>query len=54
MEAWALLQEHTTQLKEEELLKDMYDICREMGLVEDFLRLPFTDSEQVSVGKRKI
>ncbi|XP_064329840.1 protein ELYS-like, partial [Phalacrocorax carbo] len=45
-EAWALLQEHTTQLKEEELLKDMYDICREMGLVEDFLRLPFTDSEQ--------
>ncbi|XP_064329865.1 protein ELYS-like [Phalacrocorax carbo] len=50
-EAWALLQEHTTQLKEEELLKDMYDICREMGLVEDFLRLPFTDSEQKCLEK---
>ncbi|XP_064329842.1 protein ELYS-like [Phalacrocorax carbo] len=51
VEAWALLQEHTTQLKEEELLKDMYDICREMGLVEDFLRLPFTDSEQKCLEK---
>ncbi|XP_064329866.1 protein ELYS-like, partial [Phalacrocorax carbo] len=50
-EAWALLQEHTTQLKEEELLKDMYDICREMGLVGDFLRLPFTDSEQKCLEK---
>ncbi|XP_064329845.1 protein ELYS-like [Phalacrocorax carbo] len=50
-EAWALLQEHTAQLKEEELLKDMYDICREMGLVGDFLRLPFTDSEQKCLEK---
>ncbi|XP_074936662.1 protein ELYS-like [Phalacrocorax aristotelis] len=50
-EAWALLQEDTAQLKEEELLKDMYDICREMGLVGDFLRLPFTDSEQKCLEK---
>ncbi|XP_074936349.1 protein ELYS-like [Phalacrocorax aristotelis] len=47
-EAWGLLQEDAAQLKEEELLKDMYDICREMGLVGDFLKLPFTDSEQGS------
>ncbi|XP_074968595.1 protein ELYS-like [Phalacrocorax aristotelis] len=45
-EAWALLQQHTTKINVEELLKDMYDICREMGLVEDFLKLPFTDAEQ--------
>ncbi|XP_064296160.1 protein ELYS-like [Phalacrocorax carbo] len=50
-EAWALLQEDTAQLKEEELLKDMYDICRGMGLVGDFLRLPFTDSEQKCLEK---
>ncbi|XP_074936658.1 protein ELYS-like [Phalacrocorax aristotelis] len=50
-EAWALLQEDAAQLKEEELLKDMYDICREMGLVRDFLRLPFTDSEQKCLEK---
>ncbi|XP_074965649.1 protein ELYS-like [Phalacrocorax aristotelis] len=46
-EAWGLLQQHTTKINVEELLKDMYDICREMGLVEDFLKLPFTDAEQV-------
>ncbi|XP_064329821.1 protein ELYS-like, partial [Phalacrocorax carbo] len=50
-EAWALLQEDAAQLKEEELLKDMYDICRELGLVGDFLRLPFTDSEQKCLEK---
>ncbi|XP_064326816.1 protein ELYS-like [Phalacrocorax carbo] len=51
VEAWGLLQEHTTKLKVEELLKDMYDICQGMGLVEDFLKLPFTDAQQKCLEK---
>ncbi|XP_064320594.1 protein ELYS-like isoform X3 [Phalacrocorax carbo] len=50
-EAWGLLQQHTTKINVEELLKDMYDICREMGLVEDFLKMPFTDAEQKCLEK---
>ncbi|XP_074936232.1 protein ELYS-like [Phalacrocorax aristotelis] len=50
-EAWALLQQHTTKVNMDELLKHMYDICWEMGLVEDFLKLPFTGFEQKCVEK---
>lgn len=53
MEAWGLLQQHATKLNIEELLKHMYEICQEMGLMEDLLKLPFTVTEQVSVGKKK-
>lgn len=53
MEAWGLLQRHTTKLNIEELLKHMYEICQEMGLMEDLLKLPFTDTEQVSVDEKK-
>lgn len=54
VEAWSLLQQHTTKLNVEELLKHMYEICQEMGLMEDLLKLPFTDTEQVSVNKKDI
>ncbi|KAM9260171.1 protein ELYS-like [Morus bassanus] len=50
-EARALLQQHTTNVNIEELLKHMYEICQEMGLREDFLKLPFTDSEQKCLEK---
>lgn len=53
VEAWGLLQRHTTKLNIEELLKHMYEICQEMGLTEDLLKLPFTDTEQVSVDEKK-
>ncbi|XP_069708633.1 protein ELYS-like isoform X2 [Phaenicophaeus curvirostris] len=45
VEAWAVLQQHTTKLNREELLKHMYESCQEMGLMEDLLKLPFTNSE---------
>ncbi|XP_075002695.1 protein ELYS-like isoform X2 [Calonectris borealis] len=51
VEAWGLLQQHTTKLNIEELLKHMYEICQEMGLMEDLLKLPFTDTEQECLEK---
>ncbi|XP_027726769.1 protein ELYS-like [Vombatus ursinus] len=46
VEAWSLLQQHSNRLNVEELLKHMYEACQEMGLMEDLLKLPFTDTEQ--------
>ncbi|KAM6360714.1 protein ELYS-like [Pluvialis apricaria] len=46
VKAWGLLQQQATQLNFEELLKHMYETCQEMGLMEDLLKLPFTDMEQ--------
>lgn len=54
VEAWGLLQQHATRLNIEELLKHVYEICQEMGLMEDLLKLPFTGTEQVSVDTTKI
>ncbi|KAG8511828.1 Protein ELYS [Galemys pyrenaicus] len=34
------------RLNIEELLKHTYEVCQEMGLMEDLLKLPFTDTEQ--------
>ncbi|NXI44206.1 ELYS protein, partial [Galbula dea] len=51
VEAWGLLQQHATKLGIEELLKHMYEICQEMGLMEDLLKLPFTASEQECLEK---
>ncbi|XP_008935120.1 PREDICTED: protein ELYS [Merops nubicus] len=51
VEAWGLLQQHATKLNVEELLKHMYEICQEMGLMEDLLKLPFTDTEQECLEK---
>ncbi|XP_072288243.1 protein ELYS-like, partial [Pyxicephalus adspersus] len=46
IEAWNLQRLHSTRLNVEELLKHMYETCQEMGLIEDLLKLTFTDSEQ--------
>uniref|UniRef100_A0A674H531 AT-hook containing transcription factor 1 n=1 Tax=Taeniopygia guttata TaxID=59729 RepID=A0A674H531_TAEGU len=51
VEAWGLLQQHATKLNIEELLKHMYEICQEMGLMEDLLKLPFTDTEKECLEK---
>ncbi|XP_065536193.1 protein ELYS-like [Lathamus discolor] len=51
VEAWGLLHQHTTKLNTEELLKHMYELCQEMGLMEDLLKLPFTGSEQECLEK---
>uniref|UniRef100_A0A8C3VL85 AT-hook containing transcription factor 1 n=1 Tax=Catagonus wagneri TaxID=51154 RepID=A0A8C3VL85_9CETA len=46
VEAWDLLRQHSNRLNIEELLKHTYEVCQEMGLMEDLLKLPFTDTEQ--------
>ncbi|XP_054432651.1 protein ELYS [Pteronotus mesoamericanus] len=46
IEAWSLLRHHSNGLNVEELLKHTYKVCQEMGLMEDLLKLPFTDTEQ--------
>ncbi|KAM9017850.1 protein ELYS isoform 1-T5 [Ara ararauna] len=51
VEAWGLLHHHMTKLNTEELLKHMYELCQEMGLMEDLLKLPFTDTEQECLEK---
>uniref|UniRef100_A0A8C3CMQ8 AT-hook containing transcription factor 1 n=1 Tax=Cairina moschata TaxID=8855 RepID=A0A8C3CMQ8_CAIMO len=51
VEAWSLLQQHSTKLNVEELLRHMYEICQEMGLMQDLLKLPFTDTEQECLEK---
>ncbi|XP_069811346.1 protein ELYS [Dendropsophus ebraccatus] len=45
-EAWNLQKLHSSRLNVEELLKHMFETCQEMGLMEDLLKLTFTDSEQ--------
>ncbi|XP_044146279.1 protein ELYS isoform X2 [Bufo gargarizans] len=45
-EAWNLQKLHSSRLNVEELLKHMYETCQEMGLMEDLLKLTFTESEQ--------
>nr|KAF6399554.1 AT-hook containing transcription factor 1 [Molossus molossus] len=46
IEAWNLLRHHYSRSNIEELLKHTYKVCQEMGLMEDLLKLPFTDTEQ--------
>lgn len=48
VEAWSVLRQHSTSLNVEEMLKHVYEICQELGLMEDLLKLPFTETEQVS------
>ncbi|KAG8583256.1 hypothetical protein GDO81_008342 [Engystomops pustulosus] len=45
-EAWNLQKLHSSRLNIEDLLKHMYEMCQEMALMEDLLKLTFTDSEQ--------
>ncbi|KAM6279681.1 protein ELYS-like [Porphyrio hochstetteri] len=51
VEAWDLLHRHSTELNMEELLKHLYEICQEVGLMEDLLKLPFTVTEQEHLEK---
>ncbi|KAJ6664731.1 hypothetical protein lerEdw1_006304 [Lerista edwardsae] len=46
VEAWTVLRQHSTSLNVEEMLKHVYEICQELGLMEDLLKLPFTETEQ--------
>ncbi|ERE73569.1 protein ELYS [Cricetulus griseus] len=46
VEAWNLLRHNSNRMNIEELLKHAYEVCQEMGLMEDLLKLPFTDTEQ--------
>ncbi|CAH6789579.1 protein ELYS isoform X2 [Phodopus roborovskii] len=46
VEAWNLLRHNSNRVNIEELLKHAYEVCQEMGLMEDLLKLPFTDTEQ--------
>jgi len=47
VEAWTFLRQHSTSLNVEQLLTHTYKVCQETGLMEDLLKLPFTDLEQV-------
>lgn len=47
VEAWNLLRQNSNTVNIEELLKHAYEVCQEMGLMEDLLKLPFTNTEQV-------
>ncbi|XP_069724134.1 protein ELYS-like [Phaenicophaeus curvirostris] len=51
VDAWGLLQQHSTDENREELLLHMFETCREMGLVQSFLQLPFKDTELVRLVK---
>ncbi|NXU59341.1 ELYS protein, partial [Turnix velox] len=51
VEAWGLLHQYATRLNLEDLLKHMYKTCQEVGLMEDLLKLPFTDIEQECLEK---
>ncbi|KAK7815294.1 hypothetical protein U0070_019138 [Myodes glareolus] len=46
VEAWNLLRQNSNRVNIEELLKHAYEVCQEMGLMEDVLKLPLTDTEQ--------
>lgn len=46
VEAWNLLRQNSNRVNIEELLKHAYEVCQEMGLMEDLLKLPFTNTEQ--------
>ncbi|XP_029449806.1 protein ELYS isoform X2 [Rhinatrema bivittatum] len=51
VEAWTLLRLHSNRLNVEELLRHMYEVCQEIGLMEDLLKLPFSNTEQECLEK---
>ncbi|XP_007433912.1 protein ELYS isoform X1 [Python bivittatus] len=51
VEAWNVLRQHSSQLNVEQMLKHVYEICQELGLMEDLLKLPFTETEQECLEK---
>lgn len=54
VEAWNLLRQNSNRVNIEELLKHAYEVCQEMGLMEDLLKLPFTNTEQVITDQYKL
>ncbi|XP_069463933.1 protein ELYS isoform X2 [Ambystoma mexicanum] len=46
VEAMNLVRLHSTRLNVKDLLRQLYEACQEMRLMEDLLKLPFTDIEQ--------
>ncbi|XP_062980376.1 protein ELYS [Elgaria multicarinata webbii] len=51
VEAWSVLRQHSTRLNVQEMLKHVYEISQELGLMEDLLKLPFTETEQECLEK---
>uniref|UniRef100_A0A8C5WF62 AT-hook containing transcription factor 1 n=1 Tax=Leptobrachium leishanense TaxID=445787 RepID=A0A8C5WF62_9ANUR len=46
LEAWNLQRDHSTLHNSEELLKDVYEICSEMGLMGELMKVNMTPLEQ--------
>ncbi|XP_060128875.1 protein ELYS isoform X2 [Zootoca vivipara] len=51
VEAWSVLRQHSTRLNVEDMLKHVYETCQGLGLMEDLLKLPFTETEQECLEK---
>ncbi|XP_048456737.1 protein ELYS [Rhincodon typus] len=51
VEAWHLLRLNANRINVEDLLRHMYELCQENGLMEDLLKLPFTATEQECLEK---
>ncbi|XP_072436552.1 protein ELYS isoform X1 [Chiloscyllium punctatum] len=51
VEAWHLLRLNANRINVEDLLKHMYELCQENGLMEELLKLPFTATEQECLEK---
>ncbi|XP_041030185.1 protein ELYS isoform X1 [Carcharodon carcharias] len=51
VEAWHLLRLNASRINVEDLLKHMYELCQENGLMEELLKLPFTATEQECLEK---
>ncbi|XP_078261491.1 protein ELYS [Rhinoraja longicauda] len=46
VEAWHLLRLNANRINVEDLLRHMYELCQENGLMEELFKLPFTGTEQ--------
>uniref|UniRef100_UPI00398EF938 protein ELYS isoform X2 n=1 Tax=Pristiophorus japonicus TaxID=55135 RepID=UPI00398EF938 len=51
VEAWHLLRLNANRINVEDLLRHMYELCQENGLMEELLKLPFTATEQECLEK---
>ncbi|XP_067901507.1 protein ELYS [Heterodontus francisci] len=51
VEAWHLLRLNANRINVEDLLKHIYELCQENGLMEELLKLPFTATEQECLEK---
>nr|XP_015206993.1 PREDICTED: protein ELYS [Lepisosteus oculatus]XP_015206998.1 PREDICTED: protein ELYS [Lepisosteus oculatus] len=51
VEAWSLLRQHSNKQNLDELLKYMYEMCQELGQMEELLKLPLSLAEQECLEK---